>query len=150
MKYSKSSKLLYLYNVIFTRLRKLWYTYIIYYTKIDCLRQNKRQNPIHFHPFAGKGKKWGTKGRKSAKTIFSSLPFLKKVWTNQGKRVSCIHMKMQHISLSATPKKLLNEKGRLMMYKKILYQKNNIGWDFYLLSHLAFHSSDSGLEKERY
>lgn len=31
-----------------------------------------------------------------------------------------------------------------------MYQKNNIGWDFFLLSHLAFHSSDSGLEKQRY
>lgn len=89
-------------------------------------------------------------GKEQQKRAYSILSFLQKVWTNQGKRVSCIHMKMQHISLSATPKKLLNEKGRLMMYKKILYQKNNIGWDFFLLSHLAFHSSDSGLEKERY
>lgn len=76
------------------------------------------QNPIHIHPFAGKGKKWGKKGREKGKNSILTPLFLKEGLDESGKRVSCIHMKMQHISLSATPKKLLNEKGRLMMYKK--------------------------------
>ena len=101
MKYSKSPKLLYLYNVIFTRLRKLWYTYIIYYTTIDCLRQNKRQNPIHFHPFAGKDKKWGKKGREKGKNNILTPPFLKESLDDSGKKsVVHSHENATHFTIS--------------------------------------------------
>ena len=57
----------------------MWYTYIIYHTKIKSLQQNKEQNPIHFHPFASKAKKWGTRRKKKKKKQYShpSLSFRK-------------------------------------------------------------------------
>ena len=54
---------------------KITCLYGIIGTKIECLRQNKGQNPIHFHPFAGKGKKWGKKGNEKGKNNILIPPF---------------------------------------------------------------------------
>ena len=56
------------------------------FAKIEGLRQNKEQNPIHFHLFAGKGKKWGKKGREKGKNNILISSFLKESLDESGKK----------------------------------------------------------------